>query len=81
MVEYTTLENYAEHIRREMHRMIVLTGTALGTDHPAFALAAELCTEAAGIVNGSQMERERAAIETLDLSTLPPVTSGPFDEE
>lgn len=35
----------------------------------------------AGIVNGAQMEEERAAIDDLDLATLPPVSSGPFAGE
>lgn len=45
-----------------------------------------MLNEAVGIVNGTQMEREREAIEELDLSTLPPVNIGgpgenPFAEE
>jgi hypothetical protein len=71
MNTYMSLEDYAEHIRRKMHRLMTLTGTALGSDHPAFVMAAELCTEAAGIVNGTQMEQERAGLEALDLATLP----------
>lgn len=71
MPRFETMEEYAEHIRRETCGMIRPLFKALGTDHPTALRVAELCTEAAQIVTGKQMEEEQADVENLDLARLP----------
>jgi hypothetical protein len=83
---YETVESYADHIRIETVSIMHLLMGALGPEHRITAKVCDLLNEAVEIVNGTQMERERGAIETLDLATLPPVSAGgtgenPFAEE
>lgn len=82
---YKTLEEYAEHVRREAFRLVASLCRELGPEHPASVRASALCTEAANLVCGRQMEAERAEVDALDLSTLPPVfedsAHDPFGDE
>jgi hypothetical protein len=76
MSEYHTLEEYAEHIRRETGRLSYEVFRTLGTEHPIAAKVCELCSEAAAIVTGAQMREEHAAVDNLDLSLLPKPYTG-----
>lgn len=77
---FATLEEYAEHVRIEAFRLTAALCRELGPEHAASQRAAALCTEAANLVNGRQMEEERAEVDELDLATLPPVfPNGQFD--
>jgi hypothetical protein len=86
MPEFTSLEDYAAHIRRTTGRLSSQLFRELGTSPPAALAVAALHEEAADIVTGRQMEAERAEGDDLDLSKLPPVfardeAASPFDEE
>jgi len=78
---YKAVEEYADHIRIEMASIMHLLMGALGPEHRATVKVCDLLNEAVQIVQGTQMEQERAALDGLDLATLPPVSSGPFAEE
>jgi hypothetical protein len=66
MNRYSSMEEYAEHIRRECNR--IMGAAAAGLPQRAGALAAALCTEAAGIVQAKKMEIEQAG--GYDLAAL-----------
>lgn len=71
MKTYNTVEEYADHIRIETVSIMHLLMGALGPEHRATVKVCDLLNEAVSIVNGSQMEAERAGLDALDLATLP----------
>jgi hypothetical protein len=68
---YKTVEEYADHIRIEHVSIMHLLMGALGPEHRATVKVCDLLNEAVQIVNGSEMEQERAGLDDLDLATLP----------
>jgi hypothetical protein len=71
MKTYMSAEDYAEHIRQETGPLMAQLLRALGPEHPATIKVIEINSEAVAIVNGTQMEQERAGLDALDLATLP----------
>lgn len=68
---FATLEEYAAHIRREMHTMMVRCSIALGAAHPIALQAGHLCTEAANLVHQNRMQEEVTDPDRYDLAALP----------
>jgi hypothetical protein len=68
MNTYTSVEEYADHVRRETSRWLGAMCNRMGADHPATIAMAELCTEAATIVLQQKMRQERAG--GYDLAAL-----------
>jgi hypothetical protein len=69
--KYETVEAYADHIRIQTVSIMHLLMGALGPEHRATVKVCDLLNEAVQIVNGTQMEEERAGLDDLDLATLP----------
>lgn len=77
MPEYASVEEYAEHIRRETGRLMASLCSDLGPQHPSTVKVLELLGEATNIVQSRQMAQEVSAQDRYDLNSLPP----PSDEE
>ena len=67
---FETVEEYARMIHAQTHK--VLFCLLSGDMEEARRRVSALCSEAGGIVQAAKMKQERAGMETLDLSTLPP---------
>lgn len=70
------LEAFANRVRRQSQ--LIMAAAAVKNDQRAFELAGALCTEAANILNQSQMQSEQAG--EYDLAALP-APSGCADPE
>jgi len=68
------LEQFAEYVRRECHR--IMAAGMNGNGQRAAELAAVLCSEAATVANQKQMQQEAAEPDRYDLSSLPAPTLG-----
>ena len=60
MKSYNSVEEYADHIRRETSHVLASMCKYMGPEHSAVKRVADLCTEAATIVNQTKMQQEQA---------------------
>ena len=60
MKSYNSVEEYADHVRRETSHVLASMCKYMGPEHPAVKRVADLCTEAATIVNQTKMQQEQA---------------------
>lgn len=74
---FNTLEEYAEHVRRETGRL--QSRLAFGHHDEAAEIAATLCQQSAAIVQQRAMEAEASAPDRYDLAALPAPSGSPFD--
>ena len=68
MKSYNSVEEYADHVRRETSHVLASMCKYMGPEHPAVQRVADLCTEAANIVNQTKMQQEQAG--GYNLTTL-----------
>lgn len=72
------LEQFAEYVRRECHR--IMAAGMSGNGKRAAEQAAVPCSEAATIANQRQMQQEASEPDRYDLSRLPAPSDGPASE-
>lgn len=86
MKQYNSVEEYAAHVRSVSSSVLASMCRHMGPEHPAVQRMADLCTEAAAIVQQNRMQQERAG-GNYDLSTLhvradtPSNSETPFEDE
>ena len=80
MNTYKSVEEYAEHVRKETAGILGALCHRLGPEHPAAVAVGGLLTEAANIVQQNKMQQEQQA-STYDLGALGVNASEPSDSE
>ncbi len=70
MSQYNTVEEYAQHVKQVTAKQLAALCRGLGPTHPATVAIENLCTEAANIVNQTQMQQEQAGADRYNLAGL-----------